>query len=108
MQFLIKWLPELVGLVRLVPSIRNYFAVARRQKRTRLIADLAFDAVALVAHQKGLSPEDAASLQELIYDLADTLVGQQLVSGGDPRKIAARAAAGAAAKIRVRAALLGE
>ena len=108
MGFLARWLPEVVGIIRMIPAVRNYFTVARRQTRTRLIADLAFDAVALVAHQDGLDPAQAAQLQGLIDELATTLIVQQLVTSGDARAIAARAAAGAAAKIRSREALVGK
>lgn len=108
MGFLAKWLPQIFSLLRLVPQVVSYFEVSRRQTRTRLIAELAHDAVALVALQKGVDPVEAAQLQELIDQLADTLLGQKLVRAKRAKAIAAQAAAGAAAQIGARADLLSQ
>lgn len=107
MGFLLKWLPELVGLIRLVPSVRRYFDVERRRSRASLISQLAQDALALVALQKGVSLEQAAQLDELIEEIEARLIGEG-VDPSDVNAIAKRAAAGAVAKIRARSELLGE
>jgi hypothetical protein len=106
MAFLLKWLPELVGLIRLVPSVRRYFDVARRRERAGLISQLAQDALALVALQKGVSLEQAAQLDELIEEIEARLIGE----GIDPsatKAIAKRAAAGALARLKAREELTG-
>lgn len=107
MGFLLKWLPELVGLIRLVPSVRRYFDVARRQQRASLISQLAQDALALVALQKGVSLEKAAQLDELIQEIEARLIGEG-VAPEDVNAIAKRAAAGALAKLKARSELLGQ
>jgi hypothetical protein len=104
--FLVKWLPELVGLIRLVPAVRRYFDVSRRRVRASLISQLAQDALALIALQRGVSLEQAAQLDELIEEIEAKIVGE----GVDPakaRSIAKSAAAGALAKLRAREELLG-
>ena len=105
MGFLVKWLPELVGLIRLVPTVRRYFEGAHRRLRAQHISELAQDVLALVALQKGVSLEKAAQLDELIEQLTAKLVGEGL-AGSNAKAIARSAAAGAVAKLRARADLL--
>ncbi len=104
---ILKWVPELVGLIRLVPAVRQYFEVDRRRVRASLISQLAHDVLSLVALQKGVSMEEAAQLAELIDLLAEKLVGEGLVSKARSKAIAASSAAGAVAKLRARADLEG-
>jgi hypothetical protein len=94
---LIGLIPEVVGLLAMIAPVRKYFAVARREKRAQLISVLAQDALALIAHQKGVSLAKAAELQELIREVESRLLG----AGVDPAKVAAiakSAVAGALAK----------
>ena len=80
---LIDLIPEVVGLIAMLPVVRNYFGVAKREKRARLISRLAQDTLALVAHQKGVSLARAAQLDELIRALEEKLLG----AGVDPAKV---------------------
>jgi len=103
----LKWLPEIVGVIRLVPAVRQYFEVGRRRLRAGLISDLAQDALALVVLQKGVSIEEAAQLDELIDSLEAKLLGEKLVGKANARDIAKASAAGVVAKLRAREDLLG-
>ena len=102
----LKWLPEVVGLLRLMPAVRKYFEVERRRVRAGLISDLAQDVLALVSLQHGISLEEAAQLDELIDELEAKLLGEGLVSKARARGIAKASAAGVVAKLRAREDLL--
>ncbi len=103
----LKWLPEIVGLIRLVPAARRYFDVSRRRLRAGLISDLAHDVLSLVALQRGVSLSEAAQLDELIDQLEAKLLGERLVGKANARDIARSAAAGVVARLNAREALLG-
>jgi hypothetical protein len=104
--FLLKWLPEVFGVLRLIPAVRQYFEVERRRTRASLISQLAQDALALVALQKGVTLEQAAQLDELIEAIEAKLLGEGLAKT-NAREIARAAAAGALAKLRAREDLIG-
>lgn len=106
MKTALKWLPEVVGVLRLVPAVRKYFEVERRRARAGLISDLAQDVLALVAMQEGVSISEASQLDSLIDRLEAKLLGEGLVGKANARDIAKASAAGVVAKLRAREDLL--
>ena len=107
MQTFLRLLPEVFGLLRLIPAVRKYFEVERRRSRASLISQLAQDALSLVVLQKGVTPEQGAQLHELIETLEQKLIGEGLAKA-NARAIAEAALAGAVAKLKARQELLGE
>jgi hypothetical protein len=66
---------EVLVLLGLFKPVKGYFDHGRRRSRAELIARLASDTLALVAHQRGVSPSTAADLEETIQILRTKLLG---------------------------------
>jgi hypothetical protein len=88
---------EILALIGVLPKLRGYFDQRRRRDRATLLSQIADDVISVVAIQKGISQEAAASSHEAIAIMRDRVIAEG-VKASQARAIAERSLAGRVVK----------